>query len=180
LPLTKRLTCVWLFGSKVNRRGEPGKTTQDWVTAKPTQVAFVNVEMPVRLNTRLPLFENVKKLLSPMLAAVIGLFTSMPSVLLKQPAVPSTPEQPAKARVVLVATSESQAADMAGHAKFVPPSAAGSLLKMTSPMVAVTVPVEPVAKVPETDADAVDIDKTRAQLSPSRFPALLTTGMQPY
>jgi hypothetical protein len=55
---------------------------------------------------------------------VIGLLTSTPSPTLKQPGEPSTPdEQPAKVRLVLVATSESQISDPVGQEKFEPPDA---------------------------------------------------------
>jgi len=141
------------------------------VTSKAAQLVFVNVETPVKLNTKLALFEKVRKLASGTLAMVIGLLTSTPSPTLKQPGEPKTPDaQPANVRLVLVATSESQMSDPAGQEKFEPPAvgwAAGSLLNVTESMVAVTVPVEPVASVPTTDPDAVGTDKKKAQLSPA-------------
>jgi hypothetical protein len=75
--------------------------------------------------------------------------------MLRHPALPNTPEQPAKLRVVPAATSESQVADSGGHKKFEPPIAAESLLKVIFSVVAVTVPEEPVKRVPWTPADAV-------------------------
>jgi len=44
---------------------------------------------------------------------------------------------------------------MGGHKKFVPPCAAESLLKVICNEVAVTVPEDPVKRVPVTAADAV-------------------------
>jgi hypothetical protein len=127
------------------------------------------VKMLPKLKTKFASFEKVRKSASPMLAAEIGLFTSIPSRVVRAGPFKNV-------RVVPEATSESHRAD--GHAKFVPPVADVSSLKVIEFMVAVTVPLEPVNKVPATDAEADGIAEKKAQLSPTmgrRFLKILFT-----
>jgi len=81
----------------------------------------------------------------------------MPSRLDRHPTEPSIPEHPANARLVPFATSE-----------FPPPTAAGSMLKNRLFNDAVTVPEEPVSRVPVTVAEAFE--------TKNKLPAKTATG----
>ena len=121
-----------LPGNSCKKRAAPANATQEApLTVRDAQLvcAAVPVVIPNRLYARPALFEKVMKLVSPMLAALMGLFTIIPSVVERHPAVPFTPDrQPLNRRACPAADAESHG-PAAGHVKFVPPTAAGSLLQ---------------------------------------------------
>ena len=167
VPLRERLTRVWpptqpavVEPMQVNSRGDPEKTTQELPAVNAAQLVFVYVVIAFRLNIRLGSLEKVRKLASPILAAVIGLFTSTASRVVSAGFIPPVLEN---VRLLPEATSESHRAD--GHEKTVPPVAAESTLNVIELIVAVTFPLEPVNSVPDTAAEATDIDTKSAQLA---------------
>jgi hypothetical protein len=160
--------------------GEPANTEHDspfafavaqFVFAEPGPTAS-------RLKVRLGWAAKVRKLVSPTDAAVTGLFTSIPSVADRHPGEPSTPEQPIKLRLVEFATSAFHGGP-GGVAE-------GSLLNMTEVSDTVTVPADPVFKVPMMLAEAVETKskppaRTATGAKTSRkFPKVIVTSLAMY
>jgi len=132
-----------------------------------------------RLKVRLGWAAKVRKLFSPIDAAVTGLFTSIASVADRHPGELSTPdEQPTKLRLVPFPTSAFHGGPGGVDE--------GSRLNVTELIVTVTVPPDPVFKLPMMLAEAFEtISKPPARTATGaktsrKFPKVIVTSLAMY